>query len=265
MKKSFFFILCAFLILPESVFATTASLFDGFESYAVGSISGLNSGTGFSAAWVGDMTVQNSVVNAGSKAVTDDTGSRTASRAFTLADSGLVYVSVRKAGNSANGGGVSLYEGTSGRVLFLFRSNGYIAAYNHDTTSYENICLYSANTWYRLGIEWDDVGHPEQFRVNCNAGAMSGWKKVLGGSWSGASKLVLESSGGSDDVWYDSVGYEYSTAAEEPVDVPVTPGGSVGGIFRDFTFASLAAVFQLGAVLMLVAPVAAVVMRIIFI
>ena len=68
----------------------------------------------------------------------------------------------------------------AGKMYVVFQTDGNIKVYNGTTSVYDTIQAYSANTWYRIGIEFDDAAQADLYRVNVDGGAFSAWKGTNG-------------------------------------------------------------------------------------
>lgn len=125
-----------------------AGIVDDFESYTTGDLNGQGSwsgGTGFD--------VQSSVTNSGSNAVSHTTASsEVISKAFTDATSGTQIVYGRCSDVTSNERwSVRLRDNGSDRIYV--KTNGGNLEY-FDGTSYNSIGSISADTWFKLQIDW---------------------------------------------------------------------------------------------------------------
>lgn len=112
----------------------------------------------------------------GTKCVTvsGDGTERTISRVISGVTSGTFYVSMRSA-DTDKYFLMKVYTGTSraGRLSNIgFNASGNITYFN-GSTEITLVSSYTANTWYRIGIEIDSAN--TRYKINVNNGAWSGW------------------------------------------------------------------------------------------
>lgn len=156
---------------------------DKFNSYTDGDLNGNSGGVSWNGNWVSDANhdVQGTTVAEGAKAVSFVTKavSGTSTRAITGISAGIVYVSVRAA-QTNQPFFVILRSAGAGKMYIVFQTDGNIKIYNGTTSVYDTIQAYSANTWYRIGIEFDDAAQPDLYRANIDGGAFGAWKGTNG-------------------------------------------------------------------------------------
>jgi len=193
---------------------------DNFESYSNGDLNGGSGGSNWSTNWAGstDFDVQDTVVNEGSKAVKVTHGNGEnfdMVRTFSGISAGVVYVDVRRSTNSNGNFYVILREGATSRVFIRFGADGNISIYDHDITDYQTIQAYSADTWYRLGIEFDDASEAEKARANIDNGTWTSWYTVNGGSYTNIDTIRFNATDSSSDVdaYFDFIGPDYATTS----------------------------------------------------
>lgn len=161
--------------------ATYAGI-DNFESYSVAALTGNNGGSGFSGAWSGssNFTVVSSPVNTGTRAVGNTSHAVSSiDRPFTTAGDGILYFSIQAstAALSGDSAGVILRNsGVSIIAISLIVNAGQIAFFNG--ASWQNIQAFSANTWYRIGVQWDGTNHADTARFNVDGGAFTAYTGV---------------------------------------------------------------------------------------
>jgi len=130
-------------------------------------------------------------------------------RDFTSTQAGTVSVGMRTSiTNPDDFLGVVLRQTTGGtaRMYVRFGPTGNIEIYDHGTTSYVAIVSYSANTWYTVDIDFDNVAQPNLYRARVNQGTYSAYKTVDGGSYSDIATIRLDGSAtGTRDFWIDDI------------------------------------------------------------
>lgn len=188
-----------------------------FNSYSDGDLNTLNGGTGWSAAWSADTSVdvQGTTVFEGAKAITgtDNAGTGVSKRvATTAASSGTLYFSVRLPQTTVDFD-CAMQEGDANtRFAIKFSNGGQIQLYDNDVAGYVNIQAYSANTWYRVGINWDTGVQANKYRVNVDNGSFTAYKTVVNGTFTDVNNFRIDHSAfGVSDVFYlDSISSTYS-------------------------------------------------------
>ena len=161
------------------------ALLEQFDGYTNGDdLASKNGGSGWSAAWSistgGAFLVTNAQsVSSPNSVKTTNTAAPFATRAFASQSAGTIYVSVRPESgiNNHNFVGVDDTPGNT-KVIVDFYSDNNIQYYNG--TSYVSFGTWSANTWYRIGIQWDNAGHANQARYNIDNGAWTSWANANG-------------------------------------------------------------------------------------
>lgn len=160
---------------------------ENFESYAnTNAINGLNGGSGWNGAWAtvnSGITITSTQASEGtlSAAKIDGTTSESSAKRFltTNAANGPMYISFRTSDVTASyAGGFRLGPNSSGNVaqaveITVGQSSGNINALIGG--AWNSLQAASSNTWYRMGIDWDNGGHPNQWRWNMNNGSWSSW------------------------------------------------------------------------------------------
>ena len=184
---------------------------DLFNSYSDGDLNTLNGGSNFTAAWVADTAadVQGSTINEGAKAIqfgafaTDGI----ARRDFTAVTAGTMYFSVRLSQTNKDFA-FSLRESGTGRMFIRFGADGNIAIF--DNASYTTIQAYSADTWYRIGVDFDNSGQPNLYRANVDNGSFTAYKTVSGGSYTNVDRLQFDFSAfASGGGFWDTISPNY--------------------------------------------------------
>lgn len=229
-------LLLCLLLSPRPVLAAFA-VSDDFESYSVGDLTGGNGGSGWSAAWSGNVLydVQNTVVYEGSKAVSNvmtANQSHSITRDLTSEVSGDFYVAWRRTNVANSCGYFILREGASARgylKLPCTGSSGNQLIYNNSVPAYETVASsLVANTWYILHVQFDASTDQYRARIYSSGawGSYTAYKGMVAGS--GISRIEILHEG------------EASTAGTMYVDKITTTdptaggGGSTPAEFGDF-------------------------------
>lgn len=191
---------------------------DDFNSYSDGSISGVNGGSGWSAGWVlgsGAIDVQGTTVYEGAKAVTANTSlADLASRALTSTVTvGTMYFAMRASATTVVGFTILENGSGTGKMYIKFDNDGNIKIFSNGSGTYVTLQAYSANTWYVIGIDFDNTGHANQYRANVDGGAFSSYYTVNGGSYTSISHVRLETDTGTGSVFWDRISDTYPSSA----------------------------------------------------
>jgi len=208
---------------------------DNFNSYSDGDLNGESGGSGWTTAWSGNILydVQGVTTYEGTKAVKiiEPTGDTTESisRDFTALTSGIVYVSIQRSTVADGGFHVVLREGASAQMHVRFGSDGNISAYNQ-VAGYVVQQAYNANTWYRIGIEWDNVGQANKWRMNIDEGAFSAWYTVQGATYTNVSRFAIDADSATVaySAYFDTIDPDYTPSApsvEDPALIQVQTTG----------------------------------------
>lgn len=158
---------------------------DNFESYTAGAdLDGGSGGSGWSGNWSATASVV-TVTDTESEIyiptqgidITTTSGEKTATRSFTAASDGSIYVAfMRKSGLTGADGGISILSGANWIGYISLNSDGNIKQYYGTGWATNNIQTYNADQWYVVNIEWNDATQDNKYRVRVHDG--SGW-----GSW----------------------------------------------------------------------------------
>lgn len=181
---------------------------DNFDSYSNGD---LNSQGSWSGSTLYD--VQGSVVYQGAKAVSRTTMATggTIAKAFTAATAGSMYIAMRK-DSSTQGTSYTLLTDSSEGVCCYIRMHNDSKIYAYDgATGYVNIGSYAANTWCVINAEWDDAGHPDQWRCRFHDGtswtAFTSWISTYNAITAGIDTVTLDidNTGGTPTAYWDLI------------------------------------------------------------
>ena len=103
-----------------------------------------------------------------------------------------------------------------GRVFFFIDStnNGKIQILSG--ASWVDVATISNNTYYRVGIQWDDVNQPDKYRANVNNGTWTAWSNWVsnGSLTTGINKIALSDMGnngnGTGTIYFDTISPDYT-------------------------------------------------------
>lgn len=131
------------------------------------------------------------------------------------ADGSICYVSVRvdNVGSVDNVGVRFGSGGTNIATMYFNAPNAAdISLRDPNIGTYQNITTgNSANTWYRVGIEFDFTN--DRVRGNVNNGTMSAWLSL--GAFSQVSRMTLEGNNGDGSTtvgYWDTISGDYSSS-----------------------------------------------------
>jgi len=178
------------------------ALVDNFDAYSNGNLNGQGD-------WVGgtDFQVQDSVVQAGAKAVSSGQGTHDMDKEFTAEESGSQIYYVRAAQTTGQGLVSIMGSGISGLTLQCrLNTSGNITLW---TTASGEVTVksgYSADTWYKIEIEWDGTrdGGNGQARVRVNDGAWSNWYDYENAGIVAGGVRIQESAAAAGSFYWDS-------------------------------------------------------------
>ncbi len=189
---------------------------DNFDSYSDGDLNGENGGSNWSGAWSGDgeFDVQDGLIIEGTKTVkvTHDSGNNfNMVRSFTALTVGLVYVTVRRSTNSNGNFYVILREGGTSRVFIRIGADGNISIFDNGIGDYQVIQAYSANTNYRIGIEFNNPSQANKARANVDNGTFTSWYTVNGGSYTNLDTIRFNATDSSSavDAYFDYISPDF--------------------------------------------------------
>lgn len=154
----------------------------------------------------------------------------TIDRSITGISAGTLYVSMkvnRTAGTRR--GSFYLLSGTTevARIFMVYDgTNKFIQMLTNDGATWIDLVNPITNdTWYRIGIEFDDAAHNNQYRCNVNNGTWSSWYGYyLSPSWTTIDKVRLADEGnngsGTGTVYFDSISPNYTITGGAPTFTP---------------------------------------------
>ena len=140
--------------------------------------------------------------------------------------SGVVYISFKfSVTNGTTNGDIDLYDSSGANLLRVFFNGTHLQRL--DSGGWTNIVSNaSADTWYRIGIEWDSTNQPNKFRVNVDDGAWSSWVNTwLSRTFSNITTIRLgaRNESGVGSVKFDSISPNYTIAEPEQEPEPASP------------------------------------------
>ena len=169
--------------------------------------------------------VQSSVVFEGANAVSNtqpgDASSSEIIRTVTGINSGIVYVSIRRTAAAGNLS-IKLGESASSKMYVVMDTLGNIVTLSGALFTSNTIQAYSNDTWYRIGIEFDNVGQPNKFRANVDGGSFTSWLDVTNTSYTNIDEIHLDSSDAISGVtdYYDFISPNYTASATTNIFMP---------------------------------------------
>ena len=191
-----------------------------FDSLSTGNLSGQDSWTYVAGA---QPQVQGSVFESSPYAVSGDPDVNVNTRRTITAvtdDGSICYVSLRIDNvGTVDNMGVLFGEGASNIIAIYLNapSAADLSLRDPDIGTYQNVTTgISANTWYRVGVEFDFTN--DRCRANFNNGTMSSWITVA--AFSQVTRITLEANngdGGASVCYWDNFSAAYSEAAPIPV------------------------------------------------
>lgn len=211
----------SFFVGANTAWAATYAGVDNFESYSLAALSGDNGGSGWTAAWSStptSVTVVSSPTYTGSRSVQANASGPSTSRTFTAASSGTMYVSMY-ANNTTDIMGVIIQDGANGKIYIFFNNTSGNISFFNGTAYQVLVTSFSTNTWYRIGIQWDNANHPNQAEYNVNNGAWTGWFNV-NGTFATLDTINLNQQSLSSAFYWDDISNVYS-AAVASVPTPI--------------------------------------------
>lgn len=197
------------LLTPAFAFASWTGV-ENFDSYTNGdNLNGKNGGTGWSGAWT-DVALSlyvvsnaQSVSSPNSVSFTTSTGQEAAiKRSVTTAssvDGDVVEFQFRKTTTSVNLPNIQFYSGGTFITFVVFDTSGAI------TLNGTNVGSYSANTWYKIDVQFDYTN--DRARVSVDGGAYSSYV-AFSTAVSSLDTIWLSNSAagsGSMTVYWDSI------------------------------------------------------------
>lgn len=191
-----------------------------FDSLSTGDLNGQDSWSGSTTFDVTADATAPSQPNDVQSVVNSDT-EITIERSVTNVTSGTVYISIKiNATSGERRGNIYLYRGATliARIFFDYSGSGsFIRAlnWNGSTNVFTDVQNpISNNTWYRVGIDWDEGVQGNKYRVNVDNGTFSSWLTyVSNAATGGIDKLTLSDLGnngsGAGTIYFDSISPNY--------------------------------------------------------
>lgn len=188
---------------------------EDFESYTIGNnFAGGTGGSNWTGAWTdrggSTWTVETGPTGAeGTKSARCIATSNNTnySRDYTAISEGSASWQMRLSTTTPNADqGVFLGTTVSGKMFVRFGSTGNIEMYDGDLVGWASIQAYSADTWYRIDVEFDAAGQPNKYRVRVDSGTWTAWTTVYGSTYETVERLTMEnSSTNAHTFWVDDI------------------------------------------------------------
>lgn len=159
----------------------------------------------------------------------------TIDRSITGISAGIVYISMKV--NRLTGmrrGSFEIYSNTTLVMrLFIIRdgaSNNTIQMLSAEGANWFTLASGISNdTWYRIGIEFDDAAHPDKYRCNVDGGTWSAWRSTWS-AYTTVNKIRLADQGnngsGTGTIGYDFISPNYAATTEYTQAVTATAVGT---------------------------------------
>lgn len=175
---------------------------DNFDSYTVTEdLNGKNGGSGWSGAWTlvgGAMTIQVAPAGMSGNAVrcidADSEYTRNVASAVTVGTMSFKF----RTNSTAPGGNFvfKLREGGTSRMFFRANTTGDFQIFNGNTTVYDTIQAYAADTTYTITFDFDNVAQPNKYRIKVDAGSYTTYKDVSGLAYTNIDQVSLDAETG---------------------------------------------------------------------
>ena len=214
-------LLLSFLFTVYAVWIAT----DNFDSYSVATtLEGASGGSSWTSNW--DNTPNTGWTSetapaggqGGVAARHTGTTSEATIRTFSSLTAGSVSFRVRISATSGSYSGITVRLGESGqqaRMNISISSTGNISLFDNDLGDWRAITAYSIDTWYRVDIEFDDIGQPDKFRARVDGGTWTSWYKVSGATYALVDQFMIDDAWtGSHTFWVDDIS---ATSTQSPV------------------------------------------------
>lgn len=188
---------------------------DNLDSYSAGSnLHGQNGGSDWAAAWSWNSAGTQPTVEtapAGGQGgnaikVSGTTNQTKATRTFTAISAGIVKLRLRVTATNPNDFcGFILESGAGNGKIYHRVSGGNLQLFN--SPAYENVQAVSADTWYRIDVEFDDAAQDNKFRTRVDGGSWTDWKNT-NGTYTSLDRIVIDKSNTNAgvDLWVDDIG-----------------------------------------------------------
>ena len=148
----------------------------------------------------------------GVKAVTANVGGRIIDKFITPVTDGVMYISMKLGGAATNQQAMLYADSGVTLVCFIAMSvGGEVGFYHTDGNTWEKLADSAADTWFRIGIEFNCA--TDQMRCNVNNGTWSGWKPFyVGDTVTSVDKIEFNARNGT--FYFDTISPNYAPVAE---------------------------------------------------
>lgn len=194
-----------------------------FDSLTTGELNGQDS---WSCNSTGIYAVQTSVTAVSSakavKATVGGSGSRLCSRGITGISQGIVEYYFRKSETNKSAY-LIMRESSAGKMYIHFDTSGNITMYEGGV-GYQTIQAYSANTWYKVTVEFDDSAQADKYRVKIDNGSYTAWRSV-NGTYTNIDQIDFTDGSANQTYYFDEICPEGGCgggAEETPIIKPRT-------------------------------------------
>ena len=205
---------------------------DNFNSYSDGNnLNGGSGGSGWGGNWTqynsNQITTETSVTYEGAAAAKTTVNAAVYYRNLSSSlTSGSVYVAMQKTSTSSGNWYFTLEQGAfpNDRMVIRAFTDGNIAIYDN-SLGYQTITTYNPNQWYVINVEFDDSGHPDQYRARVYDGSswssFSSWYTVYTGSYTGINYVSIQGDCSGTTCYWDDITPNDPTIQPPPPTVSV--------------------------------------------
>lgn len=173
-----------------------SALTDNFDSYTDGDLNGQGSWSGGT-----DFDIQGTTTQGGAKAVLNTAAaSSSISKNFTGSATGVQSLYGRTADVTSDAVW-SIRMGESGSAKHYIKTNGGQVQY-FNGAAYANLGAVSADTWFKLDIQWD--ASTDQARYRLNDGTWTSYYSGVATYTQISTVILVKDSADTDDAFWDS-------------------------------------------------------------
>lgn len=172
------------------------------------------------------------------KLVVSSTDFINATRSVSSISQGTFYISTKfEETSGTTNADIELYD-TNGVNLLRVFYNGTDWQWLNSTGWGTLQSSPTLDTWYRIGIEWDNTNQANKYRVNINDGTWSSWENTTGSrSFSGIDTILLSGRNetGVGAVYFDLINPDYTDSEETGSTIATSTIPTGFPIENDFT------------------------------
>ena len=154
-----------------------------------------------------------------------DAGSYSMNRTITAVTYGTYYVSIKPNDDTQYIYHFGINNNLDNDIYCLVGlTKNKIQCYNGNTSTFEEVGTYSANTWFRMGIafEYTAGGYESlsqrHYKVSMNDGAFGAEKRLNKTTGTSFNKMNFSSTVGNKTFYLDYISYEYGGAVADPCE-----------------------------------------------